>query len=246
MIKTVNLNGSEISVTDLGGFNTVVHNLGDDVIYASKYPNISADGDNVAEIPAGAAKLISTTNGTVYLLGTGKAELTGQDHDGVNYFAGGGSGVSKSYVDSGDENTLYSANAYTDNTVGDLENKVGDLLNSKADKSEIPTTLPANGGNADTAERTVWENHVKDNTDILELADNAPELQRSFVRVNSSKNCPTDYGYSETNNDFWYVIDKLDALYATIIAVDVKSSAIFINTKSGGSWMGWKKIITDE
>ena len=135
----------------------------------------------------------------------------------------------------------------SDTSKNPVQNKIiTAALNNKAEFTDIPDKLPANGGNADTAERTVWENHVRDNTDILEFADNAPVLQRSFVRVDHSKNCPTDYGYSETNSDFWYVIDKLNALYATIIAVDVKSSAIFINTKSGGSWMGWKKIITDE
>ncbi len=98
MIKTVTLTGEEQSVSDLGGFNTIVHNLGKKTIYASKNPNISEGADDVAEIPAGAAKLISTTNGTVYLLGEGKTELTGQDHDSINISAvssgsGGGSDV---------------------------------------------------------------------------------------------------------------------------------------------------------
>lgn len=157
MIKTVVLTGTELEVKNLGGFNTVVHNLSDDAVYASKYPEVSAGADNVAEIPAGAAKLISTTNGTVYLLGTGKAELTGQDHDSVNFREppsreSGGGGVSdltKGYVDSRDEQILSSAKRYADTKSSAAEDKLAE----KADKTEIPTIpaeLPANGGNADT------------------------------------------------------------------------------------------------
>lgn len=157
MIKTVKLNGTELEVKNLGGFNTVVHNLSGEAVYASKYPGVTAGADNVAEIPAGAAKLISTTNGTVYLLGTGKVEVTGQDNDSVNFSMpssqeSGGDGapdVTKDYVDEQDEATLGSAVEYVDTKTDTLEVK----LAGKADRSEIPeipTALPADGGNADT------------------------------------------------------------------------------------------------
>lgn len=153
MIKTVTLKSSELKVEGLGGFNTFVQNLGSTVIYASKYSGITAGGDNVAEIPAGSGKLISSTNGTVYLLGTGKAEVTGLDGDSVIAAGGtavysGASGDSAAlaelmtYADIGDEATLDAAKEYAEA-----------LMQDKADKSElpvIPTSLPANGGNADT------------------------------------------------------------------------------------------------
>lgn len=155
MIKTVTLKGSELKVEGLGGFNTFVQNLGSVVLYASKFPGISAGADNVAEIPAGSGKLISTTNGTVYLLGTGKTELTGLDYEGVIasggtavYSVGEGGGTFEGgasfmefvgYADAHDELTLSAAREYSDlKTQG------------KADKTEIPTSLPANGGNAAT------------------------------------------------------------------------------------------------
>lgn len=152
MIKTVILKGNELKVEGLGGFNTFVQNLSGSVIYASKSPDIVAGADNVAEIPVGSGKLISTTNGTVYLLGTGKAELTGVDSDGVIttggtavYNFGGSSDGGASfmefvnYADTQDEITLNSAKEYANLITQD-----------KADKTELPTTLPANGGNADT------------------------------------------------------------------------------------------------
>lgn len=148
MIKTVILTGEEQEVSDLGGFNTVVHNLGENVIFASKYPNIAEGADNVAQIPAGSAKLISTTNGTVYLLGTGTAELTGQDHDGVNLSASsdGDYSVIKAYIDDCDIKVLDSAKSYTDEFADVVNVEITDLKTGKADKSEIPTVLPASGG----------------------------------------------------------------------------------------------------
>ncbi|MDE6728862.1 MAG: hypothetical protein K2J80_13145, partial [Oscillospiraceae bacterium] len=147
MIKTVTLVGKELKADGLGGFNTVVQNLSGGALYASKYPNIVPGADNVAEIPTGTSKLISTTNGTVYLLGTGKAELTGQDYDGVNSSGGGGSAVGGDgslsavigYVNEQDAIHLEASKTYTD-----------DKLAEKANKLDIPTTLPANGGNAST------------------------------------------------------------------------------------------------
>ncbi len=158
MIKTVTLKGSELKVEGLGGFNTFVQNLGGTVIYASKYSGITAGADNVAEIPTGSGKLINSTNGTVYLLGMGKAELTGLDGDGViaaggaAAYSGGSDSVDgaalaelMNYADVGDEETLEAAKEYALS-----------LAQNKADKSEIPeipeipTALPANGGNADT------------------------------------------------------------------------------------------------
>lgn len=183
MIKTVVLTGKEIKVQDLGGFNTVVHNLGDEVIYASKYPNVIMGADNVAEIPQGAAKLISTTNGTVYLLGTGKAELTGQDHDSVNFKA-----PSSFKGDDGVSNTFKEY-------VGEALGSINSALSAKADKSEIPATLPANGGNADmvnghTVNADVPENAVF--TDTVYSLPTATKTTLGGVKVGDNLSVTTD------------------------------------------------------
>lgn len=183
MIKTVVLTGKEVKVHDLGGFNTVVHNLGDEVIYASKYPNVIMGADNVAEIPQGAAKLISTTNGTVYLLGTGKAELTGQDHDSVNFKA-----PSSFKGDDGVSNTFKEY-------VGEALGSINSALSAKADKSEIPATLPANGGNADmvnghTVNADVPENAVF--TDTVYSLPAATKTTLGGVKVGDNLSVTTD------------------------------------------------------
>lgn len=158
MIKTVTLTGSETTVSGLQGFNTAVHNLGEGTIYASKYPNITAGADNVAEIPAGSAKLISTTNGTVYLLGSGKAELTGQDSDLVNFKqpssrGGGGStsDVTKEYVDSQTDNALSEAKAYTDTHTGTLETNISALAESVTAAQTAAANAQTAASNAQTA-----------------------------------------------------------------------------------------------
>lgn len=182
MIKTVTLTGSEVKVTDLGGQNAAVKNLGSGSIYVSTKPNITAGADNVIEIPAGAGEVVLDTNGTVYIVGTGKVQCTGTPYAVPNFklpssSSGGGGGtsdVTKEYVDAQDTTNLNLAKAYTDNAKAEIQttiDTVGDTLNThiadqvkhitaeerakwdaKADLSDIPDKLPADGGNADTVD----------------------------------------------------------------------------------------------
>lgn len=104
MIKTVELTGSEIEVSDLGGQNVAVKNLGDGSIYASPYPNVVAGADNVVEIPAGSGEVVLDANGTLYLIGTGKAQCTGTSYATPNFKmpsssqSGGGGGKSQDVI----------------------------------------------------------------------------------------------------------------------------------------------------
>ena len=84
MIKTVILDGTERRVTGLGGSNTVIVNFGSSELYASVKPDIVPDGSNVAAVPSGGVVNLRDTNGTVYLLGTGRVQLEGTDYETVN------------------------------------------------------------------------------------------------------------------------------------------------------------------
>ena len=199
MIKTVTLSGEEIKVNDLEGINAVVHNLGDSAIYASKYPHIKPGADNVAEIPAGGAKLISTTKGIVYLLGTGKVELTGQDFEIMNIipspstpivYANGASDVAKEYVDEQDALNLKSAKDYTNEQMGAVNNIMTDLQRNKVDKSEIsnPNLLdnwyfvdPINqrGETEYTATGYTIDRWCTDGNKIISLTNNGIVLQKT-------------------------------------------------------------------
>ena len=118
MTQTIDLNGYEIKVTELGGDNTQIFNNSGNMLYASKMPDITAGGDNVIAIPAGAADGLYGTHGTVYLLGTGSVEVRGADHnitiDRVGTAVNGNGGVTTEDIDKKCNAVLDNANAYAD------------------------------------------------------------------------------------------------------------------------------------
>ena len=85
MIKTVVLEGAEVCVTGLDGQNAIVKNLGEKSVFASAFAGVSEGADNVVEIPASCGEVLYGTNGTVYLSGTGKVQITGTNYDTVNF-----------------------------------------------------------------------------------------------------------------------------------------------------------------
>ena len=167
MIKTVTLTGSEVKVTDLGGQNAAVKNLGSGSIYVSTKPNITAGADNVIEIPAGAGEVVLDANGTVYIVGTGKVQCTGTPYAVPNFKlpsssnggGGGTSDVTKEYVDAQDTTNLNLAKSYTDNAKSEIQttiDTVNDTLNTHiADQVKHITA----------EERTAWNavNYINPN-----------------------------------------------------------------------------------
>ena len=132
MIKTIILNGSEVKVTGPDGDNAEIHNFGTGTVYASKFPNIAADADNVIAVSAGAIDGLSGTGGTVYLLGTGKVQVNFTDEKITKTAASvqsaansGGTGVMQGYVDEKDAETLAAAKEYADTIGSDLSGYIG-------------------------------------------------------------------------------------------------------------------------
>ena len=107
-------------------------------------------------------------------------------------------------------------------------------------KTDIPTTLPANGGNSNTTNHQI-NHYLGQNVDILTYAasDNCPYNLNTKVRIMNSPTCPTNYGYNAAENDFWYDIYKLDNLWVQIKAYDVRRNVEFINSCVNGTWSGW-------
>ena len=126
------------TITTTDGVNTVdfgsaasrfywFRNIGTTTVYVSGNSDISAGGDGVAELPSGGSVCIETLGGKVYILGEGKVQIhnTGDKFCPFkNAPAAGGGGT---------------VDAYT-KTESDAK---------YAQKTDIPTTLPANGGTAD-------------------------------------------------------------------------------------------------
>lgn len=128
MIKTINLTGSEIKVTELGGDNTEIINNSSGIVYASKLPNIKIGGDEVIAIPTGAIDGLYGTHGTVYLLGTGSVELRGIDHkitESRSQSVNGGVGLVQDYIDSRDAEMLDNAKEYADSLNAEIAGFIG-------------------------------------------------------------------------------------------------------------------------
>ena len=105
-------------------------NLGDSTLYVSANPNPIAEKDDVAELPAKGAVSVETDEGKIYVLGAGKVEIhrTNSKFCPFDWQSSG----------SGGSGTI---DAYS-KTESDAK---------YAQKTDIPSSLPANGGNADYA-----------------------------------------------------------------------------------------------
>ena len=105
-------------------------NLGTTTVHVSANADIVAGADGVAELAAGGATCIETTEGKVYVLGAGKVQI----HNTGDKFRPFKNAPAQSGGSTGDGYTKSESDA------------------RYAQKTEIPTALPANGGNADTAD----------------------------------------------------------------------------------------------
>lgn len=152
--KTIALSGAEIRVDYSGGTNAWLRNDGTDVIYASTMPGITAGADGVVSIPAGQAAAVYGAAGTVFLLGTGSVQLVGSDYTACPFKTSaqaGGSGA--------DDVARAAISAHAGNAEVHVTTAEKAAWNGKAELSDIPDKLPADGGNADTAYAVDSANH---------------------------------------------------------------------------------------
>ena len=99
-IRTLNLSGTELAVTDISGANICIKNSGSETLYASAHSGVTADAPGVLPVDPGTSAILPDCKGSVYLLGRGKAVLAGGDTK-FNLFLpapGNGSGDSDALV----------------------------------------------------------------------------------------------------------------------------------------------------
>jgi hypothetical protein len=120
--KTVTLTGTEQKV-EFKGRHCDVRNDGAGVVYVSCTPGVEPDADGVLSIPPGQAVKYCGCRGVLYLLGEGKVLICGNDYS-TQVFRGaatstgsGEGGVSQTYVDMQDADTLNKANEYAEGLV---------------------------------------------------------------------------------------------------------------------------------
>ena len=145
-------------------------NLGDSTLYVSANPDPIAEKDDVAELPAKGAVSVETDEGKIYILGTGKVEIHRTNSkfcpfDWQSSGSGGGGTI----------------DAYS-KTESDAK---------YAQKTDIPTTLPANGGNADTLDGLHADDFAKStnpriNGDMIFKSDSNQQTLNAIYSANDT------------------------------------------------------------
>ena len=161
------LDGSEKKIKVLGLYASIKNNSGT-VIYAGQHAGLDPSATNVTPIQAGESISIpANADKYIYLLGTGDVAII-SGNEWVNFFkpapkggsGGGGTGNGITQQQLNDTLKLYE-------TVANSDKK----LENKADKSEIPISLPADGGNSDTVGGYTAERLIQSNTNLLDNPD---------------------------------------------------------------------------
>lgn len=199
--KTITLAGSEVKA-EFSGANAWLRNDGADVIYAAAKPGITAGADGVVAIPAGQSAPVYGANGTVWLLGTGSVQLIGSDYS-TNPFK-----TSAQAGGSGADNVARAAiSAHSGNADIHVTATEKAAWSGKAELSDIPTTLPANGGNADTIDGKHYSdfvNYLGEITDVNNILNNPEYGDCSYEGIISS-NVATSIGLSSAVATEWSI-----------------------------------------
>ena len=193
--KTIALSGAETEVHFSGG-NAWIRNDGAAVVYASKTAGITAGADGVISIPAGGSAPVYGAGGKVFLLGSGSVQLVGSDY-ATNPFKtsaqAGGSGA--------DDVARAAIEAHAGNAEIHVTAEEKAAWNGKAELTDIPTSLPADGGNADTAE-TIGG---KSSADLAYLTNVIGGLRRGYASTDIGTIMTyNDREVSKTTNDLTY------------------------------------------
>ena len=200
--KTINLTGAELKVTGMDGAHAHIRNDGTEVIYAAKTAGITTGADGVLSIPAGQAATVYGISGTVYMLGTGSAQIISNDYSELPFKTSATSGGSGA-----DEVARAAINAHSGNAEIHVTASEKTSWNDKAELTDIPTTLPANGGNADTVgnlpassflgSNTNFNYHFKNGTGTLAISTIKEE---GHLFVFNFTDTPTAYGFLDVSS----------------------------------------------
>lgn len=236
--KTITLTGAEVAVTGLDGAHAHIRNDSTDTIYAAKTAGITAGADGVASIPAGQADTLRGISGAVYLLGTGSALIQSDDYVESPFKASTASGgsvvddVARAAV------STHAGNADIHVTAAEKTS-----WNGKAELSDIPTELPANGGNADTLEG-------KNSTDFV-------QNYKSYISEGSIKDflLTANSGYAFVspdvtdmpidNHSWWFLrIERPEGSHIVAYAAGIGNSSEYriIYNATSGNWSSWFNI----
>ena len=192
-------------------------NVGATAVHVSGKADIVAGGDGVAELAAGDSVCIETLGGKVYVLGEGKVEIhnTGDKFPPFRNAPAAGGGGGNSYTKS-ESDAKY------------------------AQKTDIPSSLPANGGNADTVGGVGIANLRQITQTVINALPAVPSGEYDFL-----VNCDT----SDTTFPYWYGYLSIrygsyTGEYVAIFRTTGNDNKVYYNTYLTNHWSGWQEIST--
>ena len=200
-IKTVSTASgiNPIKFDETGGVFYWILNTGSSTIYASTKSAFTAGDDGVVSLGPKESRRLETNNDTIYILGEGQVEIHNQ-RDGICSFK-------QAPTSSGGGGTI---DAYT-KTESDAK---------YAQKTDIPSSLPANGGNADYATNA----GNADKLDGKHASDFADNIYKRYPGGGDCNNATTQGVYSVSTNS----PNAPDANYYYILTVDVAGDGTWI------------------
>lgn len=156
------LTGETKEINVLGRYASVKNN-GEETIYASCASDLSPEAPDVVPIQAGESVIVRDCRKKLYVRGSGQIAVVSANEP-VNFFkpapkggsGGGGSGDGITQQQLNDTLKFYATNTSVDTK-----------LEGYAEKDEIPTSLPADGGNADTVGGKSAEQLIQSNPNLL-------------------------------------------------------------------------------
>lgn len=215
---TIVLDGTECSVKFDRCFRAYsVQNDSASDAFISIHQGANAGEDGVVRIKAGCSVVFAPMRldvDTVYLNGTGEIQVHGQN-DTNNSFrnapvsGGGGNSYTKSESDA-----------------------------KYAQKTDIPSSLPANGGNADTVGGVGIANLRQITQTVINTLPAVPNGEADFL-----VNCDT----SDTSFPYWYGhlsirYGSYMGEYVAIFRTTGNDNKIYYNTYLTNHWSGWQEI----
>ena len=191
-------------------------NIGTTAVHVSGNADIVAGADGVAELAAGDSVCIEALGGKVYVLGAGKVQI----HNTGDKFCP----FKNAPAQSGGE----AVDAYT-KSESDAK---------YAQKTDIPSSLPANGGNADTVGGKVPEKIFYDNGLSADL--NGATQSGCYAASPDTLNAPSSSWWlvDTMNFDNQFIVQKAHTIGNTAHTVS------YIRNYANNAWSDWEQIST--
>ena len=191
-------------------------NLGTTTVHVSGNADIVAGGDGVAELAAGDSVCIETLGGKGYVLGAGKVQI----HNTGDKFCP----FKNAPAQSGGE----AVDAYT-KSESDAK---------YAQKTDIPTTLPANGGNADTVGGVGIANLRQITQTVINTLPAVPNGEGDFLVNCDTSDTSFPYRYGHLSVRYGSYTGEYVATFRTT----GNDNKVYYNTYLTNHWSGWQEI----